>query len=199
MKKIFKNLRELVLAGLLFLLPIYVVIILFAKAWTPFSAVGKKIAALFGMNSVLGIAGSTILSVILLIVTWLVCGLLVRFSFVAALNRAAEGWLSKNIPGYNTYKALAEDKLKQRVMVLPYTAALIRQQEFWQPAYIIEQDAHGNYVVFLPDTPETSKGHVLLAKPDQVREVPSVTADQLEASLKKLGSGLLSEHRICDR
>jgi len=187
------------MAGLLFLLPIYVVFILFAKAWTPLSAAGKKIAELAGLNSVLGVAGSTILTVILLVATWLLCGLLVRFSFIAALSKAAERWLSKNIPGYDTYKALAEEKLKPSVKVLPYAAALIRQQEFWQPAYIIEQDANGNYVVFLPDTPETRKGHVLLAKPDQVRAVPSVTANQLEASLKRLGRGLLSEYCICDR
>jgi uncharacterized membrane protein len=197
-KKVFKNLRNLVMAGLLFLLPIYVSIILLNKAWAPLSAVGKKIAALTGMDSIFGVGGSTIFSVILLVVTLLVCGLLVRFSFVAALGRAAEGWLSKNIPGYETYKALAEDKLSKGAKALPYRAALIRQQEFWQPAYIIEQDANGNYVVFLPDTPETRKGHVLLAKPDQVRVVPAVTANQLEASLKKLGRGLLSEYCICD-
>ena len=199
MKKVFKNLRDLAMAGLLFLLPIYVLIILLAKVWTPLSAVGRKIAALTGMNSVLGVAGSTIFSVILLVVTWLACGLLVRFSFVAALGGAAERWLSKNIPGYETYKALAQDKLKQGANVLPYTVALIRRQEFWQPAYIIEQDPHGNYVVFLPDAPETRRGHLLLAKSDQLRVVPSVTANQLEASLKKLGRGLLSEYCICDR
>jgi len=198
MGKIFKSLRDVVMAGLLFLLPIYVVIILLGKAWAPLSKAGKKIAALAGLDSVLGVAGSTILTLILLVATWLICGLLVRFSFVSALSKAAERWLSKNIPGYDTYRALAEDKLKPSVKVLPYAAALIRQQEFWQPAYIIEQDANGNSVVFLPDTPETTKGHVLLAKPDQVRAVPSVTANQMEASLKKLGRGLLSEYCICD-
>ena len=50
--------------------------------------------------------------------------------------------------------------------------------------------------MFLPEIPETNKGHVLLAKQDQVRIVESLTANQLDASLKKTGKGLLSEYDI---
>ena len=93
----------------------------------------------------------------------------------------------------------AEEKLHNKVKILPYTSALIKQQEYWQPAFIVEQDGDGNYVVFLPSVPETNKGHVLLAKHDQVRNVSSVTASQLEAALKNMGKGLLSEHGIHKR
>lgn len=105
--------------------------------------------------------------------------------------------LSKYIPAYDTYKGLAEEKLQHKVKILDYTSALIRWQEYWQPGYIIEQDPEGNCVVFLPDIPETNKGHVVLARHDQVRIVPSITANQLDASLKKMGRGLCSEYRMC--
>jgi hypothetical protein len=88
---------------------------------------------------------------------------------------------------------MAEEKLHNRVKTLPYTSALIRQQEYWLPAFIIEQDGDSNFVVFLPDAPETGKGHVLLAKQSQVRVVTSVTANRFDAMLKNLGKGLLSE------
>src|SRR5215471_1639848 len=122
MKKIFTNLRGIALAGLLFLLPIHILFTVLARAWAPLSSIGTKIAKVSGFNSVLGVAGSTVFGVLLLIVSVLTCGLLMRFSFVAALNRAAEGWLSKNIPGYDAYKTLAENKLHLGVKVLPYTA-----------------------------------------------------------------------------
>jgi len=73
---------------------------------------------------------------------------------------------------------------------------LIRWQEYWRPAYIVEQDKDGNCVVFVPDTPETNKGDVLLAKKEQIRVVSSITANQLDESLKKRGRGLCSEHDI---
>jgi hypothetical protein len=48
-------------------------------------------------------------------------------------------------------------------------------------------------VIFLPDVPETSKGHVLLAKAGDVRLMTSLTATQLDVSLKSMGKGLLKE------
>ena len=104
--------------------------------------------------------------------------------------------MSKYIPDYDKYKRLAEEKLQNKVRVLDYTSALIRWQEYWQPDYIIEKDQDGNCVVFLPDIPDTNKGHVVLAKQDQITVVSSITANQLDESLKKMGRGLCSEYGI---
>jgi uncharacterized membrane protein len=196
MKTLFGHLRELALGGIFFLLPVYVVFLIVTKAWVSISSVGTRIAGMFGMKTILGVGGSTILSGVLLIVVWIICGLLARFSFAAAMNRAMEKTLSKYIPGYDTYRTMAEEKLHNKSKILPYTSALIKQQEYWQPAFIVEQDGDGNYVVFLPDTPETGKGHVLLAKQEQVRLLPEVTANQLAAALGKMGKGLVGEHGI---
>jgi uncharacterized membrane protein len=196
MKAFFTKLRDVAVAGFLFLLPVYVVFIIATKAWTSLSSVGMRVAGIFGMKSIMGVGGSTVFSGLLLITIWIACGLLVRFSFVAAFGKRIEKSLSKYIPGYDTYKALAEEKLQNKVKMVPYRSALIKQQEYWQPAYVVEQDADGNYVVFLPDTPNTNTGHVLLAKQDQVKILSSVAPSQLDASLKKMGKGLLSEHGI---
>jgi hypothetical protein len=101
--------------------------------------------------------------------------------------------MSKYVPGYDTYKSIAEEKLQPKVRALDYTRALIRWQEYWRPAYIVERDQGGTCVLFLPDVPETNKGHVLLAKQDQVRVVSSITANQFDASLKKMRKKLCSE------
>jgi hypothetical protein len=140
--------------------------------------------------------GIPYLQVFLLIVLCLAGRWLVRFSIVAAFSKTVEKGLSKYIPGYDTYKATAEEKLQHKVRILPYASALIKHQDYRRPAYIIEDDHNGNYVVFLPDIPDTDKGHVLLAKQDQVRILSSLTANELEASLKKMGKGLLTEYRL---
>lgn len=196
MKTFLGHLRDIAISGFFALLPLYVLFIVIAKAWKSLSSVGAGIAGMFGLKSMLGVGGSTILSSLLVIALWIVIGLLVRFSFMAALSRAAERAMSKYIPGYDTYKAIAEEKLQHKVRALDYTSALIRWQEYWRPAYIVEQNEDGTCVLFLPDVPETNKGHVLLAKNDHVRVVSSITANQLDASLKKMGRGLCSEHKI---
>jgi len=53
--------------------------------------------------------------------------------------------------------------------------------------------------VFVPEVPETTKGQVVLAKRDQLKIVPSVTANQLDTLLKNMGRGLSSELGITGR
>lgn len=199
MKTFLANLRSIVVAGFLFLVPVYVLLVVFTRAWTQLSSMGTSVARMFGLQSIIGVGASTVVSGVLLIAIWLICGLLVRISFVEALNKAVESQLSKYVPGYSTYKAMAEDKLHNRLKMLPYASALIRLHDYWQPAYVVEQDDEGHYVVFVPSAPDTNSGRVLLANRDQLRLVPSMTASQLDASLKKMGRGLLSEYAIHQR
>ena len=196
MKVFFARLRDITISGILALLPLYVFLLAITKAWKSLSSIGTGVAQILGMKSVLGVGGATVFSGLLIVTIWLVTGLLVRYSFLGAVSKAAEKQLSKYVPDYESYKAKAEEKLQQKVRILPYTSALIRLDEYWQPAYLVEQDQEGNCVVFLPEIPETNKGHVLLARQDQVRIVESMTANQLDASLKKAGRGLLSDYGI---
>ena len=196
MKVFFTRLRDITISGILALLPLYVFLLVITKAWKSLSSIGTGVAQMLGMKSVLGVGGATVFSGLLIVTIWLVTGLLVRYSFLGALSKAAEKQLSKYVPDYESYKAKAEEKLQHKVRILPYTSALIRWEEYWQPAYLVEQDDEGTCVVFLPEIPETNKGHVLLARQDQVRIVESMTANQLDASLKKAGRGLLSDYGI---
>jgi uncharacterized membrane protein len=196
MKAFLTRLRDITISGILALLPLYVFLLVISKAWKSLSSIGTGVAQMLGMNSVFGVGGATVFSGLLIVAIWLVTGLLVRYSFLGALSKAAEKQLSKYVPDYESYKAKAEEKLTQKVRILPYTSALMRWEEYWQPVYIVEQDQEGNCVVFLPEIPETNKGHVLLARQDQVRIVESMTANQLDASLKKAGRGLLSDYGI---
>lgn len=193
MKTFLKHVRDIAIAGFLALLPLYVMILIIGKVWKTLHSLGAGVAGIFGMPPIMGVHPNTIFTALLLVAVWIVCGLLVRFTFVGAMSRAAEGTIAKYVPGYAKYKSMAEEKLQDKVKVLDYKSAFIRWQEYWRPAYIVEQDKDGNCVLFLPDTPETNKGHVLLAKRDQLRVVPSLTANQLDASLKNMGRGLCSE------
>ena len=191
MKSFFSNIRKIAVAGFLFLLPVYVLLVIITKAWASLSSVGTGLAKLFGLQSLLGVGGSTAVSGVLLILIWIGCGLLVRLSFVDAFNKGVERLLVKYVPGYSTYKAMAEDKLHQRTRTLPYASVLFRAEPGWQPAFLIEQDVDGHCVLFVPGAPDTTNGNVLLATRDQLRFLPAITANQLDASLKTMGKGLL--------
>jgi hypothetical protein len=193
MKRFLNNVRDIAIAGFFALLPVYVLVLIVEKVWKSLHSLGAGIAGVFGMPPLFGVHPNTVFTALLVVAVWIVFGLLVRFTFVGALSRAAEGTMSKYVPDYAKYKSMAEEKLQHKIKVLDYTSALIRWQEYWRPAYVVEQDTDGNCVLFLPDVPETSRGQVLLAKRDQLRVVPFITANQLDESLKNLGRGLCSK------
>ena len=196
MKTFLINLRSTAIAGFFFLLPVIVVLVIVTKAFGALTSVGAKLAAMFGMKTIVGLASTTVFTGVLMIAICLACGLLVRVAFVSAVGNAVEAWLATYIPGYATYKAMAEEKLQHKVRLLPYQAALIRQGDCWRPAYIVELDRDGNAVVFVPEAPDTSRGNVLLAARDQLTLISSLTANQLDASLKTMGKGLLTQHGL---
>ena len=196
MKAFLGKVRDITISGILALLPLYVFLIVITKIWKSLDSLGAGIAQIFGVKTILGVGGAAVFSGLLTAGIWLITGLLVRYSFLGAVSKAAERQLSKYVPDYDSYKAKAEEKLQHKVRVLPYTSALIKREEYWQPGYIVEQDQKGNCVLFVPEIPETSKGHVLLARMDQVKIVEPMTANELDASLKKTGKGLLSDYGI---
>lgn len=144
MRRFLTNLRAIAIAGFFFVLPVYIVAAVITKAWMWLSSVGKNVAGMLGVKPVLGMGENTIVTGLLLIASWIVCGFLVRVSFMAAFSKRVDRWLSQLIPGYDTYKTIAEEKVGKKGKIIPYAVALIQRQEYWQPAYVVEQD--GNYV-----------------------------------------------------
>src|SRR6201993_5137633 len=195
MKQFNTNLPHNGISGLFFLFPLYVIFIVISKAWTSLISVGSKLASMFGVKTVLGVGGATLFSSLLIIAVWLLCGLLVRVSFVGAFSRNLERTISSLIPGYASYRAIAEEKIAHKTKILLYAGALLKQGDCQQPAFVVDKDNDGNFVLFLPDIPETSHGRVLVARADQVRLVPSLTANELEACPQKMGKGMLREIR----
>jgi hypothetical protein len=196
MKRFLTNLRQTVIAGFFFLFPLYVVFIVISKAWTSLISIGSKLAAMFGVKAVFGVGGHALFTSLLIIAIWLLCGLLVRVSFVNAFSRSMERTISSLIPGYASYRAIAEEKVAHKTKMLPYASALLKRGDFHQPAFVVDKDNYGNFVLFLPDIPETSHGQVLVARADKVLLLPSLTANELDSFLKKMGKGLLDECAI---
>jgi uncharacterized membrane protein len=194
MTALFRVLANLCLAGFLFLLPVFVAFQIVSRAWTALGSFAVRITHIVGAKNILGVETQTAFTGLLLVLLCILCGSLVHFSLVRAFHDFVERQLAKYIPGYEGRKAAAEGKVHKPAKVLPYTSALVMQAGLWRPGYVIEQDAAGNAVVFLPDIPNTDQGHVLLAAENQIQLLRSVSANQLDATLKKLGKGLLSEH-----
>jgi len=114
MKKFLNNIRDIAVAGFLALLPVYVLILIVEKAWKALHTMGAGIAGILGVQPILGVQGNAMLTALLVIAFWIVRGLLVRYTFMGAMSRAAEEAISKYIPDYAKYKSLAEENYSTR-------------------------------------------------------------------------------------
>ena len=196
MREYFAAFRRLTMTGLLFLVPVYVLLLVVTQAWTSVSSFGARLATMLGLSSIMGVGASSVLSSVLLILLCFGCGLFARVSVIAGFRSRIDGLLATYLPGYAKHRVTVEEKLQGKARSLPYTSALLRQQDFWRPVYVVEQGADGNCVVFAPDVPDTSSGTIVLAMRGDVLLLPSLPAADLDASLRKLGAGLSSEPRI---
>lgn len=190
MRKQFAAFKRITLTGLLFLVPVYVVVVIARQAWTAVHSMGATLAKTFSLTDILGAGAPTVLSVILLVLLCYGAGLIARVSVVAAFRSRIDGWLTTYLPGYAKHRVMVEEKLEGRQPTLPYASALLKEQDIWRPVYVVDQDAEGNCVVFAPDVPDTTTGSIVLARQLDVYLLPSLTANDLDALLKKRGAGL---------
>ena len=150
------------------------------------------------MQTIVGVGSATIFTGLLLLLICFVCGVLVvHFSFMKKFSKMIEERLVKYIPGYDTYKSMAEEKLQDKVKMLPYTPALFKTaDDLLQPAFIIEKDEAGHNTILIPDIPETHKGRILIVKEEKLQALSSISANEFDALLKNMGNGLLTQHSV---
>ena len=116
MKKVFKSLRDTVIAGTLFLLPVLGLIVLITKIFHMFQAYAAKLADLLGLDSLAGIPTPVLVVSISLVAICLLCGYLVRITFFKHISAWIDEKLRKLVPGYEKYHQLAALKLKGEEM-----------------------------------------------------------------------------------
>src|SRR5262245_54329542 len=114
MKKFFTRLRDTLISGILFLLPLLILFVLLSKVFQFLSGLTGRMAAFFGLNSVLGSSGNTIIAGIAILLFCLFCGELVRISFFSAFSKWLDKKLAKHVPGYSVYREMAVSKIDEK-------------------------------------------------------------------------------------
>jgi hypothetical protein len=186
MKKFLENSRNTILSGILFFLTIFFLLGLIQKVWQSLTGFGAKLAAFVGVKSVAGVGAASIVTTLLLILIFYICGLLVRFAFIGKFRNWIENTLLQYIPGYLTYKVKMEEKLikkaDERKPVLVVTPNGSR------PGLLIES-AGRSATVYLPNTPDTNNGQVWVVDLSNIRHLKG-DAKSLLKSVQYSGKGM---------
>lgn len=187
MKSLIGFIRATITGGILFLLPVILLIIIFTKAYnillkitTPISE--KLPELIFGLN------GSFLVTVVLMILICFVSGLLFRSILVKSWVKKIEDTVLINLPGYVLIKSITASAIgeKSDTDMVPI---LIQEDDSWNLAFLVEEDDKLS-TVFIPDAPKHDAGEVKIIPSELIIKL-DVSTNVFTRSIKNYGKGAL--------
>lgn len=183
-------LKTTIVGGVLFLLPLTLVLFILGQALRVVSNLAKPISNalhLDQLSDVVGIGSVTVIGVLLLLLVSFVAGIVARTAIGGRISGWFEGSLLGGIPQYRMVKSMAEGlvQIESNVGIRP---ALISIEGGWQIGYTLEVLENGWLAVFLPQAPTPMSGNVMYFHADRVRPL-GITMVQAMAIVKRIGVG----------
>jgi uncharacterized membrane protein len=187
MKSIATFLRATISGGILFLLPVVLVVMMLGKANQIMVKISGPLANLLP-DRLMGLDGSMILAVILLVFICFVAGLLIKSKRVKQQMGRLEDTLFVNIPGYLLLKSIAADTVGESEATALKPVA-VKDGDALKIGFLIEEKA-GLSTVFIADAPRHDAGEVLIFPSELVKRI-NVPNNKVIQSLKNYGKGAI--------
>lgn len=178
--------RTTLAGGILFLLPIILIIILLGKALSFAKRLSNPLVEAAGVTSVAGIAVGTVLAIILLVMVSFAAGLLARTRIGQMAFSRMENSILSVMPHWRMAKGLVasfetETQSDMDVVLVPTDAG-------WCIALVLEKADGDWWSVFVPGAPHWTSGMVAFAHRDQVKPC-GLSAAEAILLMRRCGSG----------
>src|SRR5262245_52253957 len=182
-----KVLKATIAGGLLFLLPLVLVVLLLSHALRLAGKAVGPISQFLTLDKVFGPAAEEILAVLILAFVSLAAGLIAR----TRIGRDVMRWTEKSslggLPQYRLVKSVAEGfaQIENAENLKP---VLVNIEEGWQIGYLLESLQTGWVVVFVPQAPTPMSGNVMYLPEERVRPL-AISMVETMTLVKHMGIG----------
>jgi uncharacterized membrane protein len=169
--------RTTFLGGVVFLIPIVVLIIVFAKALQYANKVLQALAVHILAASELSATAATAFSVVIVALVCFLAGLVARTVIAQRLVKGLEDAVLSKVPAYEYLKQESASALGVATMT-EQPVVLVETEIGWQIGVQTEKARGGFVTVFLPGAPNPHSGAVYFVPADRIRpaEVKLVAA-----------------------
>jgi uncharacterized membrane protein len=180
------------------ILPFTIVAIIGAKAYQFLQVLFQPILRIFGDASVAGLAIYKLIYIIILIFLCFLAGTLANTKLAKRCINMLEDSILVFVPGYQFIKGTLhgttglEDKKMEVV--------LVKVDDPWQMAFLIEEINPGVYTVFVPGAPNVASGNVYHVEESMMMRT-DITQQQAMRCLRQLGYGsakFLKDKKLTD-
>jgi uncharacterized membrane protein len=182
-KKFLQSITQAFIAGVLFVLPVYLAILLLLKAAKSLGGLVKPLARLLPE----WFPAETLLSFLLVSVVCLLVGMGLRTSLGKAARTRIENSLLQKIPGYEVFRSMTR-QLAGESGESAWKPALAEIEEALVPAFIVEELDDGLFTVFVPSVPTPLAGAIYILTAARVHPV-DVPFTQAIKAITRWGSG----------
>ncbi|HBX43003.1 MAG TPA: hypothetical protein DEH27_04005 [Deltaproteobacteria bacterium] len=173
MKSLAEFAKTTLVGGMLVILPIYLSILLLAKALSGILALVSPVTA--GLPEWLPFRQLAAIGIV--VAFCFLVGLAVRTGWGRRAKRSADRILLEKIPGYTLLRGFS-GRFAGREESEAFAVALVDLEEGLVPAFVIEQHEDGRYTVMVPSVPTPMAGSLYILPPERVHlvNVPLSTA-----------------------
>ncbi len=181
-------LKTTLVGGLVFLLPLIVILALLGKALALVVKAAAPIAAAIPAERIGGVAIGTAVGILLLLAICYGAGLLARAAVGRVWSASFEDKLHAIYPRYTVIKGMTQG-LRGAAGHGELKPVLVRFDDRQAIGYEVERTADGRAVVFLPGAPDPWSGKLAIVAPERVEAI-AATVKQVNTSLTGIGKGM---------
>ena len=192
MKEIAKFIKDMIIGGLLFIIPLIVVILIAEKAFFLAKLLVKPIVNVLVSNEILGVAADIIMAVAVILFIFFIAGIISRTIAAKRVIARIEDKLLSRIPLYTQLKYLSNNLLKFEQNKSLKTV-LVDSDEGKRIAFRIKKNNENSSLVYIPDAPNPWSGSLILVENIKIK----VTDLPVDIALKIITSlGTESQENI---
>jgi uncharacterized membrane protein len=189
-------LKTTIVGGLLFLVPVILLLVILGHAMRLVGKIATPIAATFPAHEIAGVAVASVVAAMVLLVLAFLAGLVARTDTGRSVMRWFEESLLGGLPQYRMMKTMAAG-LAQVEDSSGIKPALVSIEGGWQIGYVLEEVGAGWIAVFLPQAPTPMSGNVMYMPSDRVRPL-DIPIGEAMLLVKRLGVGSAAALRHAD-
>jgi uncharacterized membrane protein len=182
-KQIRQSIAHTLVTGVLFVLPIYLAILLLAKAM---KSLGRLVQPVAGVLPD-WFPAETIVSLVLVLALCFLVGAALRTRSGQAARIRVEDSLFRKIPGYTMFRSMTR-QMAGDSRENAWKPALAEIEDALVPAFIVEELDDGRFTVFVPSVPTPLAGAVYILTAARVHPI-DVSFMQAVKVITRWGSG----------
>jgi uncharacterized membrane protein len=182
-KQFGQSITKALVAGVLFILPVYLAILLLLKAAKSLGSLVKPLARLLPE----WFPAENLLSFLLVLVVCILVGMALRTSIGQSARTKIENSLFQKIPGYGVFRSMTR-QMAGDSREHGWKPALAEIEDALVPAFIVEELDDGRLAVFVPSVPTPLAGAIYILTAERVHPV-NVPFTQALKVITHWGSG----------